>query len=150
MQQEPIFHGNVLHVPVKYLLKRYKEESGYKNIRQERKLSGSANGADADTDYFICSAIDLISDEVSDCKFQFPVDTKVHKAFYKIAPEMFTKKCNGIYIFEWLRSAYKDQFENNFELLTQTECRVRILKMILILNPNAVLEVKLRSFSEEM
>lgn len=150
MQQEPIFHGNVLHVPVKYLLKRYKEESGYKNIKQERKSSGSVDGADADTEYFICSAIDLISDEVSDCKFRFPVDTKVHKAFYNIAPEMFTKKCRGAYIFGWLRSAYKDRFEKNFELLTPTECRVRILKMVLVLNPDAVLEVELRSNEENM
>lgn len=154
MQQEPIFHGNVLHIPVKHLLKRYKKESGYKQIEKQRKLNGSVIGVDdypnTDADFYICAAIDWISDDLSDCKFRFPDANKVHGAFYNIAPELFTKKCRGNFIFDWLRKTYKDQFEDNSKLLTPTECRVRILKMILILNPDAVLEVELRPFSEEM
>lgn len=140
---EPTINGNTIEIPVKYLLKKFKKCSGYKEAKKRHGLDNLHESLAFDSDYYICAAIDNISDQVSGCRFRYPNSKDVHAAFRALAPYMFKSAFDedDPFIFKWLKRPYADLF--NETISTNTEIRIRILKLILLVNPSAVLSVKL-------
>lgn len=140
---KPIINGNTIQIPVHHLLKKYKKVSGYK---QAKKLYGKGNLNEHtafDDDAYICGTIHEI---VGDCAerggYEFPHALNVHSAFRQVAPFMFRADHeNENFIFGWLKKPYTEAIIG--EEISNTELRIRILKLILLVNPNAVLNIKI-------
>lgn len=142
---EPKMNGNVLHLPVKFLLKKFKKDSGYKEAKKHNPEDLSDfYGFDSDT--FICSTIDKISDDLTGGSYDYPEPVHVHGAFREVAPFMFkADRAGEEFIFNWLKRPYQEVLgeESSFGT-SNTENRIRILKLILLVNPSAVLRIKMQ------
>lgn len=100
---------------------------------------------DFDSDAYICETINKICNVLSESSFDFPNPVNVHAAFREVAPFMIKSDHNcGDFIFDWLKRPYAELLDENssFEL-SNTENRIRILKLILLVSPNAVLRIKM-------
>lgn len=155
---KPTITNDVLNVPVAYLLKRYKKDSGYKIAKQTYGREYLILSAQFDSDAFICTSLDKICDGIIDGGYRYPESNHVHAAFREVAPYMF-KACRNdsddAFIFEWLKKSYanilgvsdpsvSDPSVSDAPVSeTLTEKRIRILKMILLVNPTACLRVKM-------
>lgn len=139
---KPTINGDTIKIPLKYLLKKYKKMSGYKKAK---KLYGKGNLNEHtafDGDAYICDTIHEIG---GDCAgrggYEFPDPVNVHSAFRQVAPFMFKAEyANEDFIFGWLKNSYAETLD---EGNSNTELRIRILKLILLVNPNAVLNIKI-------
>ena len=140
---EPTMNGNTIEIPVKHLLKQFKKLSGYKKAKKLYGVNNLNQHLQFDSDYYICAAIDNIADAVSGCRFRYPDSENVHAAFRALAPFMFKSAFDddNPFIFKWLKRPYAELF--NEIISTNTETRICILKLILLVNPNAVLRVKM-------
>lgn len=142
---EPTITGNVLHLPVKFLLKKFKKDSGYKEAKKNRPedLSGFYG---FDSDAYICQTIDKICDDLTGGSYDFPNPAYVHAAFREVAPFMFkSDRAGEDFIFNWLKRPYAEVLgeESSFGT-SNTENRIRILKLILLVDPSAVLRIKMK------
>ena len=140
---KPIINGNTVQIPVNYLLKKYKKVSGYKKAK---KIYGKGNLNEHtafEDDAYICETIHEI---VGDCAerggYEFPDAVNVHSAFRQVAPFMIKADHeNENFIFGWLKKPYAEALVG--EENSNTERRIRILKLILLVNPTACLKVKM-------
>lgn len=142
---EPTLNGNTVEIPVKYLLKKFKKISGYNKAKELYGVDNLREYVPYDADSYICGTIDQISDKVGGCRFVYPEARNVHAAFREVAPFMIKSDRNGgDFIFDWLKRPYAELLDENssFEL-SNTENRIRILKLILLVSPNAVLRIKM-------
>lgn len=139
---EVTLNGNTIEIPVKYLLKKFKKVSGYKKAKELYGVDNLQEYISYDADSYICGTIDQIADKVSGCRFRYPESRNVHAAFREVAPFMIKSTCddNG-FIFDWLKRPYAEIFTE--DVLDNTKTRIRILKLILMVNPSAVLRIKL-------
>lgn len=139
---KPIINGNTIQIPVNYLLKKYKKVSGYKKAKE---IYGNENLTEHDVfddDAYICQTIhEIVSDCAGSGGYEFPDTVNVHAAFRQVAPFMFKADHeNDNFIFGWLKKPYAEAFsEGGFN----TVLRIRILKLILLVKPNAVLNIKI-------
>lgn len=140
---KPTMNGNTIEIPVKHLLKQFKKLSGYKKAKKLYGVNNLNQHLQFDSDYYICTTIDNIADAVSGGRFRYPDSENVHAAFRALAPFMFKSAFDddNPFIFKWLKRTYAELF--NEIISTNTETRICILKLILLVNPNAVLHVKL-------
>lgn len=148
---KPTIDGDTIQIPVKYLLKKYKKMSGYKKAKEIYGVGNLTEHDTYDSDAYICETIHAIACSHKDGSpdgYEFPKTVDVHAAFRQVAPFMF-KADNAIFkadhadenfIFGWLKRPYAEAFGYAG---TNTENRIRILKLILLVNPNAVLNVKI-------
>ncbi len=139
---KPIINGNTIQIPVHHLLKKYKKISGYK---QAKKLYGKGNLNEHtafEDDAYICETIHEIIDQIDDRDHYECLDAvNVHSAFRQVAPFMFKADHeNENCILGWLKKPYAASLD---EGSTNTELRIRILKRILLVNPDAVLNIKI-------
>jgi len=139
---KPTINGDTIKIPVKYLLKKYKKMSGYKKAK---KLYGKGNLNEHtafEDDAYICETIHEIADDCAEhAGYEFPDTVNVHAAFRQVAPFMFKADHeHENFIFGWLKKSYAETLD---EGSTNTELRIRILKLILLVNPNAVLNIKI-------
>ena len=139
---KPIINGNTIQIPVHHLLKKYKKVSGYKKAK---KIYGKENLTEHfafDDNAYICHTIHEI---VGDCAerggYEFLEPVNVHAAFRQVAPFMFKADHEkDDFIFGWLKKPYAEAID---EGSSNTELRIRILKLILLVKPNAVLNIKI-------
>ena len=142
---EPTINDNVLHLPVKFLLKKFKNDSGYKEAKKHNPEDLS-DYYGFDTDAFLCTTIDKIGDDLTGGIYEFPNPVHVHAAFREVAPFMFKADREGEeFIFNWLKRPYAEVLgeESSFGT-SNTENRIRILKLILLVKPSAILRIKMR------
>lgn len=137
---KPIINGNTVQIPVNYLLKKYKKVSGYKKAK---KIYGKGNLNEHtafEDDAYICETIhEIVGDCAARGGYEFP---NVHSAFRQVAPFMFkADHADEPFIFGWLKRPYIEALDG--EEISNTELRIRILKLILLVNPNAVLNIKI-------
>lgn len=140
----PTMHGNVLHLPVKVLLKQFKKDSGYKEAKKHNPEDLS-DFYGFDSDAFLCYTISHICEDLTGGIYEFPDPVHVHAAFREVAPFMIkSDRDDEEFIFEWLKRPYQEVLgeESTFGT-SNTENRVRILKLILLVNPSAVLCIKM-------
>jgi hypothetical protein len=137
---KPTINGDTIKIPVKYLLKKYKKMSGYKKAK---KLYGKGNLTKHVADAYICETIhEIVGDCAERAGYEFPDTVNVHSAFRQVAPFMFKADHeNENFIFGWLKKPYAEALVG--EENSKTELRIRILKLILLVNPNAVLNIKI-------
>jgi hypothetical protein len=81
-------------------------------------------------------------------RYRYPESGQVHAAFREVAPYMFNACRNDsddAFIFEWLKHSYAKVLgvSDASDSETPTEKRIRILKLILLVNPNAVLNINI-------
>lgn len=145
---KPTMHGNILHLPVKYLLKKFKKDSGYTEAKKLHPPGELYRHADFDSDAYLCETINKICNAMSESSFEFPNPVNVHAAFREVAPFMIKSDRNGgDFIFEWLKRPYAELLdENNSFEMSNTENRIRILKLIVLVSPNAVLRIKMEDY----
>ena len=146
---EPKMNGNTIEIPVKHLLKQFKKLSGYNKAKKLYGVNNLNQHLQFDSDYYICAAIDNIADAVSGCRFRYPDSKNVHAAFRAIAPFMFKSAFDddNPFIFKWLKRPYAELFnENNSFEMSNTENRIRILKLIVLVSPNAVLRINMEDY----
>lgn len=140
---KPIINGNTIQIPVHHLLKKYKKISGYKQVKEiygKGELKEHTALFDNDADIFdtIHEIIGQIDDRDA---YECPDAVNVHSAFRQVAPFMFKADHeNENCIFGWLKKPYAASLD---EGSTNTELRIRILKLILLVNPDAVLNIKI-------
>ena len=139
---KPIINGNTIQIPVNYLLKKYKKVSGYKKAK---KIYGKGKLTECiafEEDAYICETIHEIAYDCAERDdYEFPDTDNVHAAFRQVAPFMFKADHeNENFIFGWLKKSYAETLD---EGSTNTELRIRILKLILLVKPNAVLNIKI-------
>ena len=139
---KPIINGNTVQIPVNYLLKKYKKVSGYKKAK---KIYGKGKLTECiafEEDAYICETIhEIVGDCADISSYEFPDTVNVHAAFRQVAPFMFKADHeNENFIFGWLKKSYAETLD---EGSTNTELRIRILKLILLVKPNAVLNIKI-------
>ena len=137
-----IINGNTIQIPVNYLLKKYKKVSGYKKAK---KIYGKGKLTECiafEDDAYICETIhEIVGDGANISSYEFPDTVNVHAAFRQVAPFMFKADHeNENFIFGWLKKSYAETLD---EGRTNTERRIRILKLILLVKPNAVLNIKI-------
>lgn len=151
MSKPIIINGNTVQIPVNYLLKKYKKVSGYK---QAKKLYGKGNLKEHtafDDDAYLCETIHEITTNCAERGgYEFPDSVNVHAAFRQVAPFMFKADHEfEQFIFGWLKKPYAEAWLKNPYAATldkgstNTELRIRILKLILLVKPNAVLNIKI-------
>ena len=142
---EVTLNGNTIEIPVKYLLKKFKKVSGYKEAKKLHKAGELHMHDDFDSDAYICETINKICNVLSESSFHFPNPVNVHAAFREVAPFIIKSDHNGgDFIFDWLKRPYVEVLGEESSFGTaNTENRIRILKLILLVNPNAVLRVKM-------
>ena len=141
---KPTIAADAIQIPITYLLKQYKKDSGYKKAKKIHGASDVTKHIGFDPDAFICHTIHEIADNHTDrCPNIDSVD--VHAAFKKVAPFMFKAEHNNEdFIFGWLKKPFVEAIYNEeSEKVSNTEQRIRILSMIALLNPDAVLNIKL-------
>lgn len=132
---KPKMNGNVLNLPVKFLLKKFKKDSGYKEAKKHNP-EGRSDFYGFDSDALISCTIDKISDDLTGGSYDYPEPVHVHAAFREVAPFMFKADLAGEdFIINWLESSFGT---------SNTENRIRILKLILLVNPSAVLRIKMQ------
>jgi hypothetical protein len=141
---KPIINGNTIKIPVKYLLKKYKKMSGYKKAKEIYGVGNLTEHDMFESDAYICDIIHEIVCSHEDCGsggYQFPNPVDVHAALRQVAPFMF-KADHAVepFIFGWLKRPYAEALD---DAGTNTENRIRILKLILLVNPNAVLNINI-------
>lgn len=139
---KPIINGNTIQIPVHHLLKKYKKVSGYK---KPKKLYGKGNLTEHfafDDNAYICQTIhEIVGDCAERVTYEFPDAVNVHSAFRQVAPFMFKADHEkDEFIFGWLKKPYAEAID---EGSSNTERRIRILKLILLVNPTAVLNIKI-------
>jgi hypothetical protein len=139
---KPIINGNTVQIPVKYLLKKYKKGSGYKKAKKIYGKGNLTKHVAFEDDAYICETIHEIADDCAEhAGYEFPDTVNVHAAFRQVAPFMFkAEHANENFIFGWLKKPYAEAMD---EGSSNTELRIRILKLILLVNPNAVLNIKI-------
>lgn len=91
---EPTINGNVLHLPVKFLLKKFNKDSGYKEAKKYNPEDLS-DYYGFDTDALLCTTIDKIGDDLTGGIYKFPNPVHVHAAFREVAPFMFKADREG-------------------------------------------------------
>lgn len=143
---KPTINGDTIKIPVKYLLKKYKKMSGYKKAKKAKKLYGKGNLNEHtafDDDAYICETIyEIVGDCAERGGYEFPEPVDVHAAFREVASFMFkADHADESFIFGWLKKPYAEALVG--EENSKTELRIRILKLILLVNPNAVLNIKI-------
>ena len=139
---KPIINDNTIQIPVHHLLKKYKKVSGYKKAK---KICGKGKLMECIAfveGAYIC---ETIHENAYDCAervdYEFPDTDNVHAAFRQVAPFRFKADHeNENFIFGWLKKSYAETLD---EGSTNTELRIRILKLILLVKPNAVLNIKI-------
>jgi hypothetical protein len=151
--EKPTITNDVLSVPIAYLLRRYKKDSGYKIAKKTYGRENLILSTLFDSDAYICTTIDKICDGIIDGGYRYPESGHVHAAFREVAPFMFKEFRNAsddAFIFEWLKKSYanvlgvSDASVSDASVSeTLTEKRIRILKMIMLINPTACLKVKM-------
>lgn len=69
----------------------------------------------------------------------------MHAAFREVAPFMFKSGFNNDgFIFGWLKKRFVESFcKEGSDAISKTEQRIRILKTIARINPDAVLNIKI-------
>ena len=144
----PTINDNTIQIPIKFLLKKYKKDSSYKEAKKIHGASDVTKHIGFDPDAFICHTIHEIADNHKDrCPDGYDnIDSvDVHAAFKKVAPFMFKAEHNNEdFIFGWLKKPFVEAIYNEeSEKVSNTEQRIRILSMIALLNPDAVLNIKL-------
>ena len=142
MSKPIIINGNTIQIPVNYLLKKYKKVSGYKKAK---KIYGKGKLTECiafEEDAYICETIhEIVGDGADISSYEFPDTVNVHAAFRQVAPFMFKADHeHENFIFGWLKKSYAETLD---EGSTNTELRIRILKLILLVKPNAVLNIKI-------
>lgn len=145
---KPTINNDVLSVPIAYLLKQYKKDSGYKIAKKTYGRENLILSTQFDSDAFICTTIDNICDGIIDGRYRYPESGHVHAAFREVAPFMFKEFRNasdGAFIFEWLKHSYAKVLgvSDASDSETPTEKRIRILKLILLVKPDSCLKVKI-------
>ena len=145
---KPTINNDVLSVPIAYLLRRYKKDSGYKIAKKTYGRENLILSAEFDTDAFICTTLENISNDLINGGYDYPESTHVHAAFREVAPFMF-KECRAVsdvsFIFDWLKQSYAKVLgvSDASDSETPTEKRIRILKLILLVDPDSCLKVKM-------
>lgn len=145
---KPTITNDVLSVPIAYLLRRYKKDSGYKIAKKTYGRENLILSTLFDSDAFICTTIDNISDDMIHGGYRYPEPDHVHAAFREVAPFMF-KECGNVsdesFIFDWLKHSYAKVLgvSDASDSETPTEKRIRILKLILLVKPDSCLKVKM-------
>lgn len=145
---KPTINNDVLSVPIAYLLKQYKKDSGYKIAKKTYGRENLILSTLFDSDAYICTTIDNICDGIIDGGYRYPDSEHVQAAFHEVAPFMFKEFRNAsdhVFIFEWLKHSYAKVLgvSDASDSETPTEKRIRILKLILLVNPTACLKVKM-------
>lgn len=142
---KPTINGDTIKIPVKYLLKKYKKMSGYKKAKEIYGVGNLTEHDGFESDAYICETIHEIASSHKDCwsgGYRFPESDEVHAAFRQVAPFMFkADHADEPFIFGWLKKPYAEALDG--EEISNTELRIRILKLILLVNPNAVLNIKI-------
>ena len=144
---KPTIAADAIQIPITYLLKKYKKDSGYK---EAKKIYGS-NVTKYDNFHCYASICWLIEEIVNNHEDRLPdgyhvinpVD--VHAAFCEVAPFMFkSEHDNADFLFDWLKKPFAEVLTKGEEIdITITERQIRIMKMIALINPNAVLNIKM-------
>ena len=145
---KPTISGNIIQIPIKYLLKQYKKDSGYK---EAKKIHGASNVTKHDRfrrDAFIAWTIEGIADNLEGwCNddYEYVNIGDIHSAFREVAPFMFkSEHDNADFLFDWLKKPFAEVLTKGEEIdITITERQIRIMKMIALINPNAVLNIKM-------
>lgn len=142
MSKPIIINGNTVQIPVNYLLKKYKKVSGYKKAKKIYGKGRLTECSAFEEDAYICETIHEIAYDCAERGgYEFPNTVNVHAAFRQVAPFMFKADHeHENFIFEWLKKPYAASLD---EGSTNTELRIRILKLILLVNPDAVLNIKI-------
>lgn len=140
---KPTINGDTIKIPVKYLLKKYKKVSGYKKAKKIYGKGNLTKHVAFEDDAYICETIHEIADDCAEhAGYEFPDTVNVHSAFRQVAPFMFkADHADEPFIFGWLKRPYTEALDG--EEISNTELRIRILKLILLVNPNAVLNIKI-------
>lgn len=130
-----------IHIPIKVLIGKFKK-------------AVMDMGTDDYYEPYIC---DIIGDEVQRIQnkyqaYQSPDSEAVFRGFYTAAPFLFKPKQEnkriGWFIFQWLKDDFVNFFDDEMSIndVPESEARIRILKMIEILYPAAVIKIKLEEY----
>ena len=145
---KPTLTANAIQIPIKYLLKKYKKESGYK---EAKKIYGASDVTKHDNFHCYASICWIIEEIVNNHEDRLPDgyhlinSVDVHAAFCEVAPFMFKSEHNNTgLIFDWLEKPFAEALAKGEKTdITITEQQIRIMKMMTLVTMDAVLNIKI-------